>query len=179
MGRKLFGWGGLGKPLQNKGMEQVVWKTRGRSIEALGTAGAKALRSNLMCSRDSKEASAAGMGDWEGSGRRRGEQRSRGSCREASWPRQRLWVWFSAWRQLQELWGLPCGCSRTDVWSRGPAGGLSNGPSERWQQEGDGGEVMYSEGGFHQICFPTALPGAAPPELFYQTWGLCRAETVI
>lgn len=63
MGRKLFGWGGLGKPLQNKGMEQVVWKTRGRSIEALGTAGAKALRSNLMCSRDSKEASAAGMGD--------------------------------------------------------------------------------------------------------------------
>jgi len=44
-------------------MEQVVWKTRGRSIQAPGAAGAKALRSNLMCSRNSKEASAAGMGD--------------------------------------------------------------------------------------------------------------------
>lgn len=61
--RKLFGWGGLGKPLQNKGMEQVVWKMRGRSIQAPGTAGAKALRSNSMCSRNSKETSAAGMGD--------------------------------------------------------------------------------------------------------------------
>ena len=50
-------------PSRGGGVEQVVWKTRGRSIQAPGTAGAKALRSNLMCLRNSKEASAAGMGD--------------------------------------------------------------------------------------------------------------------
>lgn len=54
-------------------------------------------------------------------------------------------------------------------WSRGPVGGLSNGPSEHRQEEGDGGEVMHAEGGFHQICFPAALPGSPPPELSYQT----------
>ena len=38
MGRGLFVWGGLGKPLQNEGMQQAIWKTRGRTFQAAGTA---------------------------------------------------------------------------------------------------------------------------------------------
>lgn len=46
--RGLFVMGSQGKPLQNEGMEQAIWKTRGRTFQAVETAGAKALSYNYV-----------------------------------------------------------------------------------------------------------------------------------